>query len=111
MYDELIKAWLKPEYLAMLVIITLTVKLAVVPLVKAFLLDTNVKGYTSIYIAYAGAILVSFLYKFLFPFGTWTIRDVLMVIIVGVFAALSAIGTNVTTQAMRGKDVSITDGY
>lgn len=106
--EELIKLWLAPHYLAMLAIITLTVKLMVVPFIKNYLLDeTNAKGYTSLCIAYAAAIIAAFLYKFLFPFGAWTARDVVMVILVGVFSAVSAIGLNVTTQAFRGSDVSI----
>jgi hypothetical protein len=107
--EELIKLWLKPDYIAMLAVITLTVKLALVPLIKnLFFYNTNEKGYTSVRITYVMSIIVGFLYKFLFPFGAWTARDVIMVIIVGVFSAFSALGANVTTQAIRGKDVSIT---
>lgn len=107
--NELLKAWLRPEYLPMLAIVALTVKYAVVPAVK-FLLDlvTHPKGYTSITLAYGGSIVVSFLYKYMASVGTWDGKDIIMTLIVGLAAAAGAIGTNVTTQALRGSDVSIT---
>lgn len=111
--DELVKLWLAPEYLAMLAVITLTVKLLVVPVLKSFFKDefgnstTHPQGYTPLIVAYVGAIILAFMWKLLFPFGVWDVRAVVMVVLVGVFAAFSAIGMNVTTQAVQGKDVSI----
>lgn len=106
--DELLKAWLKPEYIAMFAVIVLTVKLAVVPFIKALLTNTHVKGYTSVELAYAGSVVVAFLYKYMASVGTWTGKDIIMTLIVGLAAATSAIGLNVTTQAVQGSDVSIT---
>jgi predicted PurR-regulated permease PerM len=106
-----VSAWLTPEYVAMIAVIAVVLKWAVVPFIKDVLMSTSQdKGYTPLIIAFVAALILAFLYKYLKGIGTWDSRGVIMTVLVAIFAAASAIGLNVTTQAIRGKDVSITDG-
>lgn len=107
--DELIRLWLRPEYLPMLAIIALTVKLVVVPVVKALWYgsQTHPNGYTPVAIAVVSSIAISFLYKWLKDIGAWDAEGIIMTILVGLMAAFTAIGANVTTQVLRRSDVSI----
>lgn len=105
-------SWLTPEYMGMVAIITLALKFAIIPFVKNVLMtETHLQGYTPIIIAFVAALTLSFLYKFLQHVGIWDSRGVIMTILVAIFAACSAIGLNVTTQALKGKDVSINNGF
>lgn len=106
--EELIRLWLPPVYVAMLGLITLTLKLIVVPFIKSTAAqDMNPKGYTPVIIAIIGGIVLAFLWKLVFPFGAWAVQEIALTALVGIFAAFSAIGLNVTTQAFKGNDVSI----
>ena len=104
--EELAKLWLKPEYMPMFAIITLTLKTVVVPLVKSFV-TKNPKGYSPVIIAHVAGVLIAFIYKGINSGCSWHIQDITMVVLVGVFAAQSAIGLNVTTQSISGKDINI----
>lgn len=105
--NELVKLWVRPEYLPMLTMIAVTVKLAVVPIVKALLSKTHPLGYTSVGIATIGSVLLSFVYKVAFPVGTWSLQDIVMTVIVGVLAAMTSIGMNVLSQALQQNDVNV----
>ncbi len=107
--DELFKTWLSPEYIIMLGIVTLTVKLIVVPIIKSIVGgdNLNVKGHSSIIFAYIASIALSFAYKSLFAVGIWDARNIVMTVLVGIFSACSAIGLNISTQTLKGRDVSI----
>lgn len=107
--EEILKSWVKPEYLPMLAMIAATVKYVIVPIIKA-LLTTSTKGNTSIVIAMVAAIVLSFVFKVIYPVGTWDAQGITMTIVVGIIAGFTAIGTNVTVQAIKGSDVSIKNG-
>ncbi len=105
--DEVWKVWLDPAYLPMVAAVALLLKFIIVPLVKSVLEDTHPGGYTPLWIAYVAAIVACFLFKALFMAAPWTAKTVLMTIIAAIAAATSAIGLNVTTQAIQKNDVSI----
>ena len=115
---ELYSKWLSPEYLLMLGVLSPAMKWGLIPLLKkifwpnddCFNTTTHPKGYTPIWIAFIACVVAAFVWKYLFPFGSWDYRAIIMVVLVGIFAATSAIGLNVTTQAARGKDVSVSNG-
>jgi hypothetical protein len=104
--DEIVKAWVRPEYLPMLTLVALTTKFLMVPILKNFF-TTSPSGSTSVSIAVAGSVVLSFLYRVLNSLGTWTPESIVMTIIVGILAGFTAIGTNVTVQVLRGNNVSI----
>lgn len=108
--EELYSKWLSPEYVAMIAVIALTLKLLIIPIIKSFMDDTHYKGYTPLVIAFLGALILSFMLKVLLDVGQWDAKGIVMTVFVAIFAATSAIGFNVTTQAVQGKDVSINDG-
>lgn len=108
--EELYSKWLTPEYAAMIAVIAFTLKILFVPIVKGFIPETHYKGYTPVLIAFIGAVILSFLFKVSMGVGAWDVKDIVMTLFVAVFSATSAIGLNVTTQAMQGKNVSINDG-
>jgi hypothetical protein len=106
--SELLKSLLKPEYVPMLAIAIALVKI-LVPLVRELIFkETNAKGYTSLKVAFVLSTIISFGIKILQKVGSWSGADILMTLIVAVIAALTAIGLNVTIQATKGSDVSIT---
>jgi hypothetical protein len=102
--------------MAMIAIIATMLKWAVVPGVKKLYTDLVCRelhwaGYTPLYIAYTASIGLSFLYKAMFNVGVWGWRDIVMTILVGIFAAASAVGGNTTIQAIKGNDVSIVKSW
>jgi hypothetical protein len=104
--DELLKSWVKPEYLPMLAIIAATVKYVITPMIKSFL-STHAKGYTSVVITMVASVVLALVFKVINPVGTWDAQGITMTVIVGIIAGFTAIGTNVTAQAIKGNDVSI----
>lgn len=115
-YDQivaLIGKLVTAEYAAMFVLLALLAKYVAVPFVKWLILafwadDTHEKGYTPVVIGYLACIVMAFILKLLQSVGGWTVKDVLMTVIVACAAAATAIGANVTTQALKGSNVSIT---
>lgn len=107
--DDILKSWVKPEYLPMLAIIAATVKYVIVPIIKA-MLTPNTKGSTPVVIAMVAAMILSFVFKIAYPVGTWDAQGITMTALVGLIAGFTAIGTNVTVQAIKGSDVSIKSG-
>lgn len=108
--DAILSAWILPAYLPMLVVIAATVKLLVVPAFKSLWfgnMDTHPKGYTSVLAVVISSIVIALLYKFIKHIGAWDAEGIIMTILVGLAAAFTAIGANVTTQAIKGQDVSI----
>lgn len=107
--EEVLKSWVKPEYLPMLAMIAATVKYVIVPIIKS-LLTTSTKGSTSIVIAMVAAMILAFVFKVVYPVGTWDAQGITMTALVGLIAGFTAIGGNVTVQAIKGSDVSIKNG-
>jgi len=106
--NELLKGLLKPEYIPMLAIAIALVKI-LVPIVRELVFRvTDSRGYTSLKIAFVLSTIVSFGVKWIQHVGGWNVEGIVMTLIVAVISALTAIGLNVTIQASKGSDVSIT---
>lgn len=105
--------WIPPMYLAMIPIIAAGLKIIVVPTLKSAFEWwpgglTHERGYTPIILANVLGVAMVLLTKVSHPVGAWSIEDIAYSIVTGIVAAFTAIGFNVTTAALRSKDVSIT---
>jgi len=105
--SEFLKSLLRTEYLPVLAAVVAAVKI-LVPIAKAiFFANTNPKGYTSLWVAFALSAIIAFVVKSTQHVGSWDIMSILMTLIVAAIAACSSIGLNVTIQAVKGANVSI----
>jgi hypothetical protein len=104
----LVQGWLKPDYLIILAVLGPAVK-TVLPIFRFFLPESwcDPKGKTSIWLAFGLSVLAAFGYKAAQHIGIWAFPDVLMTLGVGFLVGCSAIGYNVTVQAVKGNNVNI----
>jgi hypothetical protein len=105
--DELIKVWLKPEYLPMFAAVVLLIKLVVVPVFKQFGVLTAADGSTSLKYALISGPVLALLFRLLGGAATWGLVSTLATAVTGLFAGFAAVGLNVSVASVRGKDVSI----
>lgn len=104
----LVQGWLKPEYLLILGVLGPAIK-TILPIVRYFIPAEwfDAKGKTSLWLAFGLSMLSTFIYKAAQHIGAWAFLDVVMTVGVGFLVGCSAIGYNVTIQAVKGNDVNI----
>jgi hypothetical protein len=104
----LVQAWLKPEYLLIFAVLGPAIK-TILPVVRSLIpaASHDPKGKTSLWLAFGLSAITTFVYKGIQHIGGWTVPEVFMTLGVTVLVACSAIGFNITIQAVKGQNVNI----